>query len=156
MISACLVGENVRYDGKNCLADKLKQLLQQRLAISICPEVAGGLSIPRAAAEIVGGEGKDVLLGQAKVIDCTGLDVSAEFIAGAHQTLQLAQRFQVTHVVLKANSPSCGSGRIYAGTFDGTQRDGDGVTAALLKLHHFQVMSEEQFFQQLNQLELRP
>lgn len=149
LISACLVGDNVRYDGKHCLQQQLLKLLQQHRAVSICPEVIGGLNTPRAAAEIVGGGGLDVLAGRAKVLDCTGQDVSAAFIQGAYAALALAQQHQVTHVVLKANSPSCGSMAIYDGSFSGTKIAADGVTAALLKQHHFSVINEVQFLEQL-------
>lgn len=149
LISACLIGENVRYDGKNCLHNKLRQLIEQEQAVIICPEVAGGLNIPRPAAEIINGDGTDVLQGKAKVIDTLGNDVTQAFILGAQQALKLAQKHQVTRVILKANSPSCGSKLIYDGTFSNTKIIGKGVTAALLEQHGFQIMTEDQFLQQL-------
>ena len=152
LISACLVGDNVRYDGNNCLQPQLLQLLREQRAVSICPEVIGGLKTPRAAAEIVGGGGLDVLQGRAKVLDCTGQDVSAAFIRGAYAALELAQQHQVTHVVLKANSPSCGSTHIYDGHFRGVKIAADGVTAALLKQHAYTIISEEQFLEQLRHI----
>ena len=151
LISACLIGENVRYDGQNCLQHKLKTLAKTGQAITICPEVCGGLPIPRPPAEIIGGDGKDVLLGYAKVIDHLGNDVSAEFILGAEKTLKLAQHHQVSHVILKANSPSCGSQQIYDGTFSGQKTQGKGVTAALLEQHGFKVMTEDDFLKRLAQ-----
>lgn len=145
LISACLTGENVRYDGKNSLQNKLKQLLETDQAVIICPEVSGGLSTPRLAAEIVGGDGHAVLKNQAKVIDTQGNNVSNEFILGAEKTLKLAQYYQVTHVILKANSPSCGSNLIYDGTFSGQKIQGKGVTTALLEQYGFIVMTEDEF-----------
>lgn len=150
LISACLVGENVRYDAQNCLHDKLKQLLDNQQAVVICPEVSGGLSTPRPAAEIVGGDGYTVLLGQAKVQDANGDDVSSAFIQGAEKTLKLAQQYQVTHIVLKANSPSCGSSMIYDGSFSGQKVQGKGVTTALLEQHGFVVLTEDEFLKQLD------
>ncbi|WP_173911884.1 DUF523 domain-containing protein [Acinetobacter sp. Marseille-Q1618] len=150
LISACLVGENVRYDAKNCLHLALKQLIEQRHAVCICPEVSGGLSTPRLAAEIRGGNGFDVLAGKAQVITSLGQDVSAEFICGAQCTLALAQHHQVSHVILKSNSPSCGSDFIYDGSFTGEKIQGMGVTTALLQQHGFEVMTEQQFIQQLS------
>lgn len=147
LISACLVGENVRYDGQNCLQQKLRQLVIEQRAVIICPEVSGGLSTPRLAAEIVGGNGKDVLCGKAKVLDSAGNDVSNAFIQGAYKALQLAQKHQITHVILKANSPSCGSELIYDGSFSGNKIQGNGVTSALLKQHGFKVITEDQFLQ---------
>ena len=145
LISACLAGYSVRYDGKHCLHQAIKQLLDAKQAVVVCPEVAGGLSTPRHAAEIVGGDGSDVLKGQAKVMTHTGEDVTQSFITGAHQALKLAQLHQVTHVVLKAHSPSCGSSLIYDGTFTGKKIQGLGVTAALLQQHGFQILNEDEF-----------
>lgn len=152
LISACLVGENVRYDGQNCLHTQLKSLLKTGQAIMICPEVSGGLSTPRAAAEIVGGDGHAVLKGQAKVIDTQGNDVTQAFIQGAEKTLKLAQHHQVTHVILKANSPSCGSTWIYDGSFSGDKIHGKGVTTALLEQYGFKVMTEDEFLNPLKSL----
>lgn len=151
LISACLLGQAVRYDGGHCLVEALQQLLATGQAIAFCPEVAGGLSTPRLPAEIVAGDGLHVLAGQAKVLDSAGVDVTAAFVLGAERCLALAQQHQVTHVILKANSPSCGSRQIYDGSFSGQKIDGQGVTAALLKQHGFQVMTEHAFLQQLSQ-----
>lgn len=151
LISACLIGQAVRYDAKHCRVDPLHALVEQQRAVVICSELAGGLSTPRAAAEIVGGDGLAVLRGLAKVIDQQGVDVSRAFIEGAYQTLKLAQKYQVSHVILKANSPSCGSQYIYDGSFSGNKIPGQGVTAALLNRYGFQVMTEQEFLQQLSQ-----
>ena len=148
LISACQVGENVRYDAKNCLHLALKQLIEQQRAICICPEISVGLSTPRLAAEIRGGNGFDVLAGKAQVITSHGQDVSDEFIQGAKATLALAQHLQVSHVILKANSPSCGSDGIYNGSFTGEKIQGVGVTTALLQQHGFVVMTENEFLNQ--------
>jgi uncharacterized protein YbbK (DUF523 family) len=150
LISACLVGQPVRYDGQHCLQNKLKHLIETKQAISICPEVKGGLSTPRLAAEIIAGDGIDVLNAQAKVITSAGEDVTQAFINGAYLTLKLAQLHQVTHVILKANSPSCGSHLIFDGTFTGQKIQGLGVTAALLKQYGFVVMTEDEFLEQLD------
>lgn len=141
LISACLLGEPVRYDGNsnNHKVDHLQPLIhqwrQQERLIPICPEVAGGLGIPRAAAEICGGDGNDVLMGRASVVDNTGRNVSAEFIAGAQHALGIAQQYGAGVALLAARSPSCGSRQIYDGTFQGTLLPGIGVTAALLEQH---------------------
>lgn len=153
LISACLVGEQVRYDGQDCLEAKLNALIENGQAIYVCPEVIGGLSIPRHPAEIMGGDGADVLAGRAKVIDTAGVDVTEAFIKGAHIALKLAQRHHVSHVILKSNSPSCGSQLIYDGSFSGQKIVGNGVTAALLKQHGFQVWTEQVFLDQLKLLE---
>ena len=96
LVSACLIGQAVRYDTGHCKVNALQQLVVQNKAVVICPEMAGGLNTPRAAAEIVGGDGLAVLRGLAKVIDKNGVDVSAAFIQGAYQALALAQKHQIT------------------------------------------------------------
>ncbi|QIO07299.1 DUF523 domain-containing protein [Acinetobacter shaoyimingii] len=150
LISACLVGHPVRYDGKHCLHSKLKALIKTEQAVVICPEVAGGLSTPRLPAEIVGGDGFDVLQGQAKVLNSIGEDVTQAFLYGAHQALEWAKAHHVTHVILKANSPSCGASLIYDGTFTGQKIQGNGVTSALLKQHGFEVWTEDEFLKALD------
>lgn len=147
LISACLVGQHVRYDGKHSLNEKIQDLIASHHVIIVCPEIAGGLTTPRLPAEIIGGDGHDVLAGKARVINTAGKDVTSAFIQGAELTLSLAKKHQVTHVILKANSPSCGSQQIYDGTFQGQKRTGQGVTTALLQQHGFEVIDESQFQQ---------
>lgn len=149
LISACLLGHKVRYDGRDCLVKELVDHLLPDQYVTICPEVSSGLPIPRPAAEIQGGTGLEVLKGLAQVTDIQGRDVSTAFIQGAYAALKLAQKFQVTHAVLKANSPSCGSKLIYDGSFTGNKIQGDGVTAALLKQHGMEVMTEDEFLQMI-------
>ncbi|NLY79357.1 MAG: DUF523 domain-containing protein [Lysinibacillus sp.] len=145
LVSACLAGLEVRYDGAHCLHNKIRKLVDENKAVMICPELLGGLSTPREPAEIIGGDGGDVLDGKAKVVDRAGNDVTIQFIKGAYATLEKAKEINATIVVLKENSPSCGSSRIYNGEFKGEKVAGNGVTAALLKRNGFQVISEEQF-----------
>ncbi len=131
-VSWCLCGRACRYDG-TAKPDSQAVALKEKGALCICPEVMGGLSIPREPAEIVGGDGNDVLDGRAKVISVSGKDVTAEYVAGAQAALCLCMERGVSHAVLKAYSPSCGCGRIYDGSFSGSKKTGDGVTAALFK-----------------------
>lgn len=141
IISACLLGVRCRYDGgdsRNETAIKQKETDEM---IPVCPEEEGGLSTPRPPAEIVGGDGNDVLDGKAKVITVDGTDVTEAYLKGAHHALHVAQSSRATHVILKAKSPSCGCGNIYDGTFSGTLTSGDGVTTALLKRHGITVTS---------------
>lgn len=132
LVSACLMGCHCRYDGKDNLHPKIAKLIEEGKAIPVCPEQLGGFPTPRPAAEIVGGDGKDVLEGKARVIDVSGKDVTREFIRGALQTLQIARIAGVKEAFLKQRSPSCGSLEIYNGSFSKTKRPGVGVTAALL------------------------
>ena len=147
LISACLAGEAVRYDGKSYLHDQIQHLIELKQVITACPEVLAGLSIPRKPAEIWGGTGEDVLTGRAQVIDLDGVDVTHAFIEGAYQTLASAQQHHVSTVVLKENSPSCGSNFIYDGTFSNQKVSAMGVTTALLRQHGFNVISETAFFE---------
>lgn len=149
LISACLLGHKVRYDGRDCLVKELVNYLLPDQYVTICPEVSGGLPIPRPAAEIQGGTGLEVLKGLAQITDIQGQNVSTTFIQGAYAALKLAQKFQVTHAVLKANSPSCGSKLIYDGSFTGNKIQSDGVTAALFKQHDIEVMTEDEFLQMI-------
>lgn len=144
LISACLISEPVRYDGQSCLHTTLQQLFLNKKAHALCPELVGGFSTPRLPAEIVGGTGQDVLDGKAKITDSSGLDVTALYLKGAHRTLEIAQQIKASCVVLKENSPSCGSQKIYNGTFQGERITGVGVTTALLQRHGFKVISENE------------
>lgn len=145
LVSSCLAGLKVRYNGTDCLEEKIGKLVEENRAVTVCPELLGGLATPREPAEIVGGDGEDVLEGKAKVIDKTGKDVTEFFINGAYATLETARKYKATMVVLKENSPSCGSSSIYNGEFNGEKIAGNGVTSALLKRNGIQVMSEDQF-----------
>lgn len=143
LVSSCLAGLEVRYNGTHCLNQKIRQMLEQKKAITVCPELLGGFSTPREPAEIIDGDGADVLDGKAKVIEKSGRDVTDLYIEGAYITLRKAQELQVTAVVLKEYSPSCGSSMIYNGEFKGNKIPGDGVTSALLKRNGINVVSEE-------------
>ena len=134
MISACLLGVNCKYDGgNNRLPDEtIGKLVSQYELIPVCPECYGGLTTPRTPSERLGD----------RVVSKTGVDVTAQFNKGAEAALYLARLFNVKTAILKANSPSCGIGTIYDGTFTGTLTGGDGVTAELLKAHGIKIMNE--------------
>ncbi|WP_458378790.1 DUF523 domain-containing protein [Pseudomonas chlororaphis] len=143
LVSRCLLGHRVRYDGgASGLFDQLASWQAEGRVVALCPEVAGGLPTPRAAAEIPGGQGGEVLDGLAQVITTEGEDVSAEFLSGARQALELVREHGIRIAVLKANSPSCGNLLTYDGSFSGVKVSGEGVTAALLKRAGVQVFSE--------------
>lgn len=143
VVSACLAGYEVRYNGTHSLNDTIQQLLQENKAITVCPELLGGFSTPREPAEIVGGDGEDVLDGRAKVVEKSGRDVTEMYVNGAYITLKKAQEVHATVIVLKEYSPSCGSSMIYNGEFIGHKIVGNGVTTALLKRNGLRVISEE-------------
>jgi uncharacterized protein YbbK (DUF523 family) len=144
LISACLLGRPVRYDGRSVpKADPMirKWLAQGRL-VFFCPEVAGGLPVPRPPAEVQGGSGLDVLAGRAVVRTQTA-DVTHAFLAGARAALDLCQAQGISLALLKEKSPSCGSRHIYDGGFHKKLIPGRGVTAALLETHEITVFSED-------------
>lgn len=146
LVSSCLAGIECRYDGTHRLKEKIRSLVEEKKAVTVCPELLGGFSTPRQSAEIVGGTGKDVLAGDAKVIEKSGRDVTDLYVKGAYKTLEIALKLQVTHVVLKQFSPSCGSKSIYNGTFSGERIQGEGVTSALLRKAGITVLSEEDLY----------
>ncbi|MDU9391148.1 DUF523 domain-containing protein [Pseudomonas sp. zfem002] len=143
LVSACLLGQPVRYDGRaSGHPDLLRRWQAQGRVVPLCPEVAGGLPTPRPPAEIPGGQGAAVLDGDAQVVTVRGEDVSAQFLAGARQALELVRRHGIRVAVLKSGSPSCGNRLVYDGTFTGSKITGEGVTSALLRREGVLVFSE--------------
>ena len=144
LVIACLLGRKCRYDGNNHQDQSLKELLQGQKIHPICPELTGGLPIPRPPAEIKGGDGDDVLTGQARVVNRNNEDVTVYFIEGSRKTLQGIDPEQIEMAILKARSPSCGVGEIYSGAFNGQLKAGSGVTAAYFKRKGIAVYTEEE------------
>ncbi|OHX18133.1 DUF523 domain-containing protein [Chromobacterium sphagni] len=153
LVSACLLGQPVRYDAQSKpMPEQDWRLLRQQFdLIPACPECLGGLPTPRPAAEIVGDNGAAVLRRQAQVKTAQGLDVSQAFVAGAKMALDIARQHGCHAALLKANSPSCGNRRIYDGEFSATLKDGKGVTASLLDLDGIMVWNEYEIQQLLRQ-----
>ena len=141
-VSACLAGTPCRYDGRTNANEEAIEMANAKGAVSICPECLGGLPTPRESAEIVGGDGGDVLDGKAGVLTQSGRDVTEAFLRGAYAALALCREHGISKALLKAKSPSCGCGSIYDGTFSRTLMVGDGVTAALLKRNGIAVSVE--------------
>lgn len=134
LVSACLLGFNCKYNGGNNAlpAEALEKLRRQYRLIPVCPETAGGLPVPREPSERRG----------ERVINRAGQDVTAEFQKGAELAAALARRFQIRKALLKSNSPSCGSGSIYDGSFSGTLTVGDGVTSEYIKCEDIETVSD--------------
>ncbi len=143
LVSACLAGVDCTHSGKNKLNRKIKRLVGSSLALAVCPEVLGGQPVPRQTCEIVLGDGADVLDGLARVRTSSGIDVSKPLIRGARKALSLAKKHRIKSAILKSNSPSCGVGHIYDGTFSRRLIRGDGVTAALFKRNYIKVRTEK-------------
>ncbi|MDD5905343.1 MAG: DUF523 domain-containing protein [Clostridiales bacterium] len=134
LVSACLLGVRCRYDGKSKPHPAVERLMEQHTLIPVCGEILGGLPTPRVSAERQG----------ERVVTADGRDVTAAYRRGAEEVLRLAERYGCTAAILKERSPSCGSGRIYDGTFTGTLTDGWGVTAELLRDHGICVIGESE------------
>lgn len=149
LLSACLAGNPVRYDGasKPQHHETLQSLIHSDRVVAYCPEIAGGLGVPREAAEIQGGSGIQVIDGLARVVTNSGQDVTGAFIQGAQQALEICQREKVSVAILTEKSPSCGSSMTYDGSFTRTLRAGSGATAALLQRHGIRVFNEQQIDQ---------
>ncbi len=133
LISSCLLGNNTKYNGKNNYNPKVLKLKEKYNLIPICPEVLGGLLIPREPSEIIG----------YKVINKIGLDVTKNFNEGARLSLIEAEKHNIKYAILKDGSPSCGVNYIYDGTFSGTKINGMGITAKLLSLNNITLLSEK-------------
>jgi uncharacterized protein YbbK (DUF523 family) len=140
LISACLAGVNCKYNGGNNECGWIRGLIGQKECMLVCPEVMGKLPAPRPPCEFING----------RAIDKDGKDITDNLIYGAEETLDKAEKRaaeldqKIEFAILKANSPSCGSGKIYDGTFSGVLIDGDGVFAALLKKKGIPVICENQ------------
>ncbi|KPL03988.1 MAG: hypothetical protein AMJ90_02440 [candidate division Zixibacteria bacterium SM23_73_2] len=130
LVSACLAGERCRYNGMSSADREVIFLVDNGLAVPVCPEKLGGLPIPRPKVEIEKGDGKDVLSSRSKVVNEKGEDVTSEMIKGARETLRIAKGYRIKAAYMKNKSPSCGCGKICR---KGRIVKGDGVTAALLK-----------------------
>ena len=122
----------------------VKELCERFRCICVCPEMSGGLGCPREVHEIAGGSGEDILDGKARVLSLSGKVRTGHFMRGAKIALEKALQNSISVAILKRHSPSCGKNRIHAGKFDGTLRDGNGVTTALLLRHGIRVFSEDE------------
>lgn len=134
-ISSCLMGINCKYSGGNNLNEKLKIFMKDKEYILVCPEVLGGLSTPRACAEIVCG----------KVMNTDKKDVTKQFEQGARIAIEQIKDFQADIVITQSRSPSCGKGRIYDGSFTGKLTSGNGKFVQLLLDKEILVMDIEEF-----------
>ena len=133
LISACLVGDNVKYNGGNNLTPKLDALLEKYELIPFCPEVEGGLSTPRSPAERIGD----------RVMNQDGEDVTEAYLKGAELAFNICLFLKIKRAILKERSPSCGSKIIYDGSFSHKEISGMGVTASYLKEKGIEVYSED-------------
>jgi uncharacterized protein YbbK (DUF523 family) len=139
IISACLVGAKTRYNGRNAFSfEAMSRVDRERNFIAVCPEVFGGLGVPRPRAEIISGDGVDVLEGRAAVVNENRADVTEAFVRGARETLKMARLVGATKAILKEKSPSCGLNLI---SRSGEAVAGTGVLAALLRSEGIKIES---------------
>ncbi len=161
LVSSCLLGNPVRYNGRSVdpRSEILKRWESQGRVVTVCPELSAGFTVPRAPAEILGGNGMATLGGTAVVLTNVGDDVTKAFVTGAENTAVVAEHEGIKIAVLTDGSPSCGSSFIYDGSFSGVKLVGQqGVTAALLSRNGVKVFNEDQFAEadkELTELELQ-
>ena len=146
LLSACLAGHRVRYNGtdKSCTANLLQQWHDEDRLVIHCPELAAGLETPRLSAEMVNGQGNDVLNGCAQMVENDGRNVTQPYVLAAWLALKTAQSHGCRFAILTDGSPTCGSQNVYDGAFSGVTVPGEGVAAALLREHGVEVFSEFQ------------
>lgn len=137
-VSKCLCGYNCKYNGGNNLRDYLKKLEDNNEVLLICPEVFGGLPIPRIPFELING----------RAINKDGIDVTDKVIDGCNKALKLIKENNITKVILKENSPTCGVNYIYDGTFTHTKIKGCGLLTKMLKDENIKVYSDEEFYEE--------
>lgn len=133
LVSACLLGVDCRYCGTGLPNEAVLKLRNNHNLIPVCPEQLGGLTTPRIPVELKDG----------KAFDKENNDVTRQFQKGAEEALKIARLLDCTTAILKSNSPSCGYGKIYDGTFEGVLKDGNGITAAKLAKNEIKVMTEK-------------
>ena len=135
LVSSCILGENTKYNGKNNYHPLIEEIKEKYNIVKVCPEEMGGLSTPRNPSEIIGD----------KVVSSTGVDVTNEFVSGANIAVELVKKYNIKLAIMKDGSPSCGSLKIYDGTFSGTKIDGMGIAIRMLKELGVKVYTEENF-----------
>ncbi len=145
IVSACLAGENCKWNGKNSLSAVVREMVGRGEAVAACPEVLGGLPVPRKPCGIYGGAGAEVIDGKASVRTLgDGEDLTAQFKRGAEGFLRIAESVGADEAILKARSPSCGCGMTWRldESLENHIAEGDGVTAALLKRNGIKVTAQ--------------
>lgn len=138
LISSCLAGINCRYNGTSSVVKELAGLVDSGQAIPFCPEVLGGLPVPRTRCELLADSHNRI-----HVYGDNGTDFTSAFMLGAERAMKLARENGITAAILKSNSPSCGCGKIYDGTFSGRLVQGNGITADLFLQGGIAVMNED-------------
>lgn len=155
LVSACLLGHRVKYDGGTNTHDLIMQYHERGQFLAVCPECFALLPVPRPPMELCHVTGAALLVGKGKAVDRNGLDTTEYLIAGAQKVLKIAETYEIRTAILKESSPSCGVHVVHTGDFDGRKQSGMGVAAALLTAHGIRVYSEEDLTQALLEQLLR-
>jgi len=134
LVSACLLGINCKYNGKNNKNKKVMMLAKKEVLIPVCPEQLGGLPTPRERAQKIG----------KKIISETGKNLTKKFRKGTKETLKIAKLLKIKQAILKQGSPSCGCNLIPDGTFSGNKIKGEGETAKILRINKIKLITEEE------------
>lgn len=142
LVSACLLGENLKYNGKNNFNEVVAKLAESFELVPICPEVLGGLTIPRLPSEI----------NEDRVVNSAEVDVTYEFLKGANLALEKALKENIKYAILKEKSPSCGVHKIYDGTFSGILIKGQGIACSLLEKKGIKCYNENEIDKLLEEL----
>lgn len=143
LVSACLLGHKVKYNGDTNTHDLLLKYNERGRFLAVCPECFARMPVPRPPMEIQGGTGRKVLSGRASVMDRNGMDTTQYLLTGADKILKISMAYHARVAILKEGSPSCGVRQIHSGHFDGKKIKGQGVAAALLIKHGLTVYSEQ-------------
>lgn len=143
IVSACLAGIPCNYNGEAIPDERVISLIKEGLAFPVCPEILGGLTIPRSQTRIIEGNGNTVLDQKKGLLTTDGKDVTKQFLKGADLTLKILRLLGIDTVILKQDSPSCGCGQTLGGLLEPTRIKGDGVTTSLLKREGVSVFPEE-------------
>ena len=138
LVSACLLGENCKYDGKNNKSTAVEEYVKEMEVVSICPEMLAGMGSPRRSVELKAG----------KVINCDGEDLTKEYQEGVNKAIQLIEDKDIDLAILQSRSPTCGVKQIYDGTFSGKLIEGSGLLAQALRDRNIRVLDAEELTQQ--------
>ncbi len=140
VLSACLAGLHTRYDGSSRPHPLMEALRAKGVLVPVCPEILGGLGIPRVPCRFCGGDGAAVLRGEASIIDTNGTDRTSAFLRGGEETARVVELISPDLIIFKEGSPSCGIRRV---DIEGNKQQGCGVATALLERSGIPIISEE-------------
>jgi uncharacterized protein YbbK (DUF523 family) len=152
IISACLAGLHTRYDGKAKLHHQLIEIAERAVLVPICPEILGGLGIPRSPCHFVGGDGAALLRKEARLIDRDGVDRTSSFLRGADECMRIVELVSPGMIIFKEGSPSCGVRRV---DIEGSWQSGCGVVTATIRDLNIAIISEEDFLPDLSKPDIR-